>query len=159
MVEQLEKGGVAADLAEQMHGLAGPRSPASNLVLIDPVEPGHEPRHRRRCHRSGYGQEALRAQPKGTFCGRVGDSGKHDQSDYAPGIAKSPSPRTDMTKFDRSFWEERWSEVLREHAAQRPPNAHLTAEVGTLRPGVALDAGCGHDGDGNRPARIPLRTI
>lgn len=52
-----------------------------------------------------------------------------------------------MTTFDRSFWEERWSEVLREHAARvadRPPNAHLSAEARNLRPGFALDAGCGH---------------
>jgi SAM-dependent methyltransferase len=52
-----------------------------------------------------------------------------------------------MTTFDRSFWEERWSQVLREHAdrvADRPPNAHLSAEVGQLHPGFALDAGCGH---------------
>jgi 2-polyprenyl-3-methyl-5-hydroxy-6-metoxy-1,4-benzoquinol methylase len=27
------------------------------------------------------------------------------------------------------------------------PNAHLTAEVGDLRPGRALDAGCGHGSD------------
>jgi SAM-dependent methyltransferase len=49
--------------------------------------------------------------------------------------------------FDRAFWDERWSEVLREHAAQvaeRPPNAYLTATVGGLAPGAALDAGCGH---------------
>ena len=55
-----------------------------------------------------------------------------------------------VTTFDRSFWEERWSQVLREHAdrvADRPPNAHLSAEVGNLRPGFALDAGCGHGSD------------
>ncbi len=55
--------------------------------------------------------------------------------------------RTDMSEYDRDFWEERWSQALREHGdrlAQRPPNAHLTAEVGDLRPGRALDAGCGH---------------
>ncbi len=55
-----------------------------------------------------------------------------------------------MTKYDRNFWEERWSQALREHgdrAAQRPPNAHLTAEVGELRPGRALDAGGGHGSD------------
>ena len=28
--------------------------------------------------------------------------------------------------------------------ASRPPNAHLLAEAGDLRPGRALDAGCGH---------------
>ncbi len=52
-----------------------------------------------------------------------------------------------MTKFDRSFWERRWSQVLRGHAAHRPPNAHLSAEVTKLRPGLALDAGCGHGAD------------
>jgi SAM-dependent methyltransferase len=49
--------------------------------------------------------------------------------------------------FDRNFWEQLWSNTLREHAtkvAQRPPNALLMAEVGDLRPGRALDAGCGH---------------
>jgi SAM-dependent methyltransferase len=49
--------------------------------------------------------------------------------------------------FDRDFWERRWAEVLREHAdmvASRPPNADLVAEIGDLRPGLALDAGCGH---------------
>jgi 2-polyprenyl-3-methyl-5-hydroxy-6-metoxy-1,4-benzoquinol methylase len=52
--------------------------------------------------------------------------------------------------YDRNFWEERWSQVLREHAdqvAHRLPNAHLIAEVENLRPGLALDAGCGHGSD------------
>jgi len=52
-----------------------------------------------------------------------------------------------VTEYDRSFWEARWSQALREHGdrvALRPPNAHLTAEVDHLRPGRALDAGCGH---------------
>src|SRR5919197_3941121 len=55
-----------------------------------------------------------------------------------------------MREYDRSFWEQRWSQALREHGdrvAQRPPNAHLTAEIGDLRPGRALDAGCGHGSD------------
>ena len=55
-----------------------------------------------------------------------------------------------MTTFDRSFWEGRWSQVLRGHAnrvAHRPPNAHLTAEAMNLRPGLALDAGCGQGSD------------
>jgi SAM-dependent methyltransferase len=49
--------------------------------------------------------------------------------------------------LDRDFWDERWSEVLREHGgqiAERPPNANLTATAGSLAPGRALDAGCGH---------------
>jgi len=52
-----------------------------------------------------------------------------------------------MSDYDRNFWEERWSQALREHGdrvAQRPPNAHLTADAGDLPPGRALDAGCGH---------------
>jgi SAM-dependent methyltransferase len=55
-----------------------------------------------------------------------------------------------VSEYDRTFWEERWAQVLREHGdrvAQRPPNARLTAEVGDLRPGRALDAGCGHGSD------------
>ena len=55
-----------------------------------------------------------------------------------------------MSEHDRNSWEERWSQALSEHGdrlAQRPPNAHLTAEVGDLRPGRALDAGCGHGSD------------
>jgi SAM-dependent methyltransferase len=50
-------------------------------------------------------------------------------------------------RFDRDFWERRWSQALREHpekVGSRPPNAHLLAEVGDLEPGLALDAGCGH---------------
>ena len=49
--------------------------------------------------------------------------------------------------LDRDFWDDRWSGVLREHAAQvaqRPPNAYLTATAASLAPGRALDAGCGH---------------
>jgi 2-polyprenyl-3-methyl-5-hydroxy-6-metoxy-1,4-benzoquinol methylase len=52
--------------------------------------------------------------------------------------------------FDRDFWEQRWSQALREHgdaAARRPPNLHLTEAVGNMGPGVALDAGCGHGSD------------
>src|SRR5215218_9022820 len=55
-----------------------------------------------------------------------------------------------MSEHDRTAWEARWSRALREHGdrvAQRPPNAHLTAEVAELRPGRALDAGCGHGSD------------
>jgi 2-polyprenyl-3-methyl-5-hydroxy-6-metoxy-1,4-benzoquinol methylase len=49
--------------------------------------------------------------------------------------------------FDRAYWEQLWVTTLREHSdkvAQRKPNAHLLAEVGSLRPGRCLDAGCGH---------------
>jgi 2-polyprenyl-3-methyl-5-hydroxy-6-metoxy-1,4-benzoquinol methylase len=55
-----------------------------------------------------------------------------------------------MSEYDRDFWEQRWSQALRAHGdrvAQRPPNAHLTSEIGDLRPGRALDAGCGHGSD------------
>lgn len=49
--------------------------------------------------------------------------------------------------YDRAYWEQLWAKTLREHpdkVAQRPPNAHLIAEVADLRRGRALDAGCGH---------------
>ena len=49
--------------------------------------------------------------------------------------------------LDRDSWERRWEQAIREHpdaVASRPPNAHLLAEIGDLRPGRALDAGCGH---------------
>lgn len=49
--------------------------------------------------------------------------------------------------YDRAYWEQLWARTLREHPdklAQRQPNAHLIAEVGRLRPGRSLDAGCGH---------------
>jgi len=52
-----------------------------------------------------------------------------------------------MSELDRASWERRWSQALRAHGdrlAQRPPNAHLTAELGDLPPGRVLDAGCGH---------------
>jgi SAM-dependent methyltransferase len=55
-----------------------------------------------------------------------------------------------VSDYDRSSWEARWSQALREHGdrvAQRPPSSHLTTEVGDLRPGRALDAGCGHGSD------------
>jgi 2-polyprenyl-3-methyl-5-hydroxy-6-metoxy-1,4-benzoquinol methylase len=49
--------------------------------------------------------------------------------------------------YDRHYWEQLWDRTLREHpdrVAQRPPNAHLVTEIAGLRPGRALDAGCGH---------------
>jgi 2-polyprenyl-3-methyl-5-hydroxy-6-metoxy-1,4-benzoquinol methylase len=49
--------------------------------------------------------------------------------------------------YDRAYWEQLWTKTLREHpdkVAQRSPNAHLIAELAGLRPGRALDAGCGH---------------
>lgn len=49
--------------------------------------------------------------------------------------------------YDRAYWEQLWAKTLREHpdkVAQRPPNARMIAEVARLRPGRALDAGCGH---------------
>jgi SAM-dependent methyltransferase len=59
----------------------------------------------------------------------------------------SADRQASAARFDRDFWDGRWSEVLREHAAQvaeRPPNAYLTATAGDLAPGRALDAGCGN---------------
>lgn len=50
-------------------------------------------------------------------------------------------------EFDQQSWEPRWTQALREHgdaAASRPPNLHLVGEARDLKPGLALDAGCGH---------------
>jgi SAM-dependent methyltransferase len=52
--------------------------------------------------------------------------------------------------FDRRFWEDRWSQVLRDHSdqvARRPPNDWLITSLAHLAPGFALDAGCGHGSD------------
>ena len=53
-------------------------------------------------------------------------------------------------RFDRAFWEDRWSQVLRDHSdqvARRPANEWLVTEVADFEPGFALDAGCGHGSD------------
>jgi 2-polyprenyl-3-methyl-5-hydroxy-6-metoxy-1,4-benzoquinol methylase len=55
-----------------------------------------------------------------------------------------------MTAYDQDFWEQRWAQALSRHGdrvAQRPPNPHLVGELAELRPGRALDAGCGHGSD------------
>ncbi len=52
--------------------------------------------------------------------------------------------------LDRRFWEDRWTQVLRDHSdqvARRGPNAWLATEMENVRPGLALDAGCGHGTD------------
>ncbi len=50
-----------------------------------------------------------------------------------------------MTEYDRTFWEERWAQALARHGGTlRPANAGLVAELESLSPGRALDAGCGH---------------
>lgn len=53
----------------------------------------------------------------------------------------------DKPAFDHDYWDRLWVKVLREHGdkvALRAPNAHLMAEIASLAPGRALDAGCGH---------------
>jgi SAM-dependent methyltransferase len=66
----------------------------------------------------------------------------------ATGPSDGPANRdTSAPRFDQEFWDGRWSEVLRDHAAQiaeRPPSAYLTATAGDLAPGRALDAGSGN---------------
>ena len=65
-------------------------------------------------------------------------------------------------RFDRDFWEGRWSEVLREHAAQvagRPPNAYLTATAGDLAPGRALSHGRSVAARRGRPRRAAVGAV
>jgi SAM-dependent methyltransferase len=52
-----------------------------------------------------------------------------------------------LKPFDRDFWEQRWAQALREQPdtmATRPPSTYLVNAASALRPGLALDAGCGH---------------
>ncbi len=49
--------------------------------------------------------------------------------------------------YDQDFWERVWSKMLREQGekvARRQPNAWLRETAAALKPGRALDAGCGH---------------
>ena len=48
--------------------------------------------------------------------------------------------------FDETYWEQHWQQFPARHpgpATAIPPNPYLAREVGGLRPGTALDAGCG----------------
>lgn len=52
--------------------------------------------------------------------------------------------------YDRDFWEGLWARTLRDHpdkVARKPPDDRLVALAGQIRPGRALDAGCGHGGE------------
>ncbi|WP_143263151.1 class I SAM-dependent methyltransferase, partial [Amycolatopsis pretoriensis] len=45
-----------------------------------------------------------------------------------------------MNDFDQPYWDQHWRRA-RHHGTA--PNPHLVREVAGLRPGTALDAGCG----------------
>jgi 2-polyprenyl-3-methyl-5-hydroxy-6-metoxy-1,4-benzoquinol methylase len=50
-----------------------------------------------------------------------------------------------MSKYDQSFWEERWSQALENRTGElRAASMHLTDVFASVPPGRALDAGCGH---------------
>lgn len=72
-------------------------------------------------------------------------------SRHYPWVDESEPPvGSEPARFDRDFWDERWAEVLRgqpEVLARRAPSGYLTGEAGGLKPGRALDAGCGHGGE------------
>lgn len=66
------------------------------------------------------------------------------------GFLRAERNDTVTASFSRDAWEARWARALREHGdkiATMPPNGHLTDAVEDLRPGLALDAGCGHGSD------------
>lgn len=50
-----------------------------------------------------------------------------------------------MERFGRQFWDERYA--THEHLWSGRPNAQLVAHAEDLRPGRALDVGCGEGGD------------
>lgn len=46
--------------------------------------------------------------------------------------------------FDKQYWDERWTHPGHiDSMRTNPPNPHLVSETRDLRPGTALDAGCG----------------
>jgi SAM-dependent methyltransferase len=95
---------------------------------------------------ASFGTPVLRAQGGGACRQNEGVSLEESWSDGERSDAPVSRDRASHG-FDRDFWDERWSEVLREHPeqiAQRPPNAYLTETVDSIAPGRALDAGCGH---------------
>ncbi|MGV0642609.1 class I SAM-dependent methyltransferase [Mycolicibacterium sp. XJ879] len=54
------------------------------------------------------------------------------------------------SELDQNYWDERWEQVYRTRQAtadSREPNPQLRAEVSALKPGRALDAGCGNGSD------------
>ncbi len=54
------------------------------------------------------------------------------------------------SELDRHYWDRRWQEVYRtrqDFADSREPNPQLRAEVSSIPPGDALDAGCGNGSD------------
>lgn len=45
--------------------------------------------------------------------------------------------------FSKEYWDEVWTDDRGGSMSVSPPNPHLLTRVGDLRPGTALDAGCG----------------
>jgi SAM-dependent methyltransferase len=63
------------------------------------------------------------------------------------GSAVTEGVMTSNERFDRAYWERRWTQVLREDPDKivgRRASTHLVTEAADLHPGRALDAGCGH---------------
>jgi len=66
-----------------------------------------------------------------------------------PRVDDVVSPLADMSEYDPKSGKSAGRKPCASTgiASRTAPNAHLTAEVGDLRPGRALDAGCGHGSD------------
>ncbi|MGY1839952.1 MULTISPECIES: class I SAM-dependent methyltransferase [unclassified Modestobacter] len=70
--------------------------------------------------------------------------GAADQRETPPG--RPTTHGFDKTHgFDRDYWEDHWQQRPGGPGATAgpPPNPYLARELGDLRPGTALDAGCG----------------
>lgn len=46
-------------------------------------------------------------------------------------------------RFDKAYWESHWTPTASDDSRHLPVNPYLSAEIGHLPPGTALDAGCG----------------
>src|SRR5690625_6269044 len=48
-----------------------------------------------------------------------------------------------MAEFDKTYWEHHWNPTTSNGVRKLPAHPYLATETAHLRPGTALDAGCG----------------
>lgn len=60
--------------------------------------------------------------------------------------------------FDRDYWERHWS-THQQGDHEHPANPYLERELATVRPGTALDAGCGTGAEAMRLAEVGREVV